>query len=220
AGVNADWQTWAKAGASGTAPPIILTITHDTNYPMRWYGPDIALTYDWLYDAPGVTDALRAQTLTCLTAWNDFYTGYGYHHDQAGANYNAGFVIAKALTAIAIGTDGGADGHLWNEVLTDQMGKLLVGEGLAGTTGAVGAPAGAMVGGDWLEGWQYGPLSVLEYAVAARALEDQGATLPELDAWVDSLIVRYIHGTVPSRDGQWVGGDFDDQTNVYQTPSI
>src|SRR5262249_48725019 len=114
----------------------------------------------------------------------------------------------------------GADGHLWNEVLTDQMGKLLVGEGLAGMTGAVGAPAGAMVGGDWLEGWQYGPLSVLEYAGAARALEDQGAALAELDAWVDSLIVRYIHGTVPSRDGQWVGGDFDDETNVYQTPSI
>ena len=33
------------------APPVILTVTHDTGYPMRWYGPDVALTYDWLYNA-------------------------------------------------------------------------------------------------------------------------------------------------------------------------
>jgi hypothetical protein len=216
AGVATDWQSWDD---NPPAPPIIRTVTHDTGYPMRWYGPDIALAYDWLYDAPGVTDALRDQTRTCLTAWIDYYTDRGYHNDQAGANYNAGYVIGKTLGAVAIGTDGGADGHLWDETQSELFSKLLVGDGLAGASGAVGTPAGALVGGDWLEGWQYGPLSVLEYAVAARALEENGVPLPEMDTWASSLAVRYIHATVPALDGQWVGGDFDSDL-PYQDPSI
>jgi hypothetical protein len=217
AGVSADWQSWAMSG-NGSAPAVLRTVTHDTGYAMRWYGPDIALTYDWLHDAPGVSAGLLSQTQVCLTNWNDWYSQYGYHHDQAGANYNAGFVVAKALSAIAIGNDGGADGHLWNEVLTNEFGKVLIGDGLAGAQSGVGTAAGAMLGGDWLEGWQYGELSVLEYAVAARALEESGAALPEMDAWASSLVVRYLYGTVPQLDGQWVGGDFD-SSNVYQTPS-
>jgi len=76
-----------------------------------------------------------------------------------------------------------------------------------------------MVGGDWAEGWQYGPFSVLNYAAATRALEDNGASLPEMDAWVNSLIVRYIHGTIPTMDAQYAGaGDFDSD-QVYQDPA-
>ncbi len=219
AGVATDWQSW---DGNPPAPPIILTVTHDTGYPMRWYGPDIALAYDWLYSAPGVTAALLAQTRTCLTAWNDYYTMSGYHNDQAGANYNAGYVIGKTLSAIAIGTDGGADGHLWNETVTALFPTILVGKGLLGAGTPVdmaGAPAGAMVGGDWLEGWEYGPLSVLEYAVATRALEENGAPQPDMDTWASSLVVRYVYGTLPTMDGQWVGGDFD-STDPYQAPSV
>ena len=220
-GVDTNWQTWVANNGNGNlmAPPVVITVTHDTDYPMRWYGPDIALTYDWLYDAPGVSDGLRAQTRVCLTNWLDYYSAAGYHRAQAGANYNAGFVVAKALAAVAIGNDGGSDGHLWTQVLDTDVGKVLVGDGLAGSSTGVGAPAGAMLGGDWLEGWQYGELSVLEYAVAARALESQGAKLPALDAWTNSLVVRYLYGTVPTLDGQWVGGDFDSTTLVYQAPS-
>ena len=65
ANVNTNWQTWAASG-SGTTPPVIQTVTHDTGYPMRWYGPFVALTYDWLHDAPGVDEALRSHTRTCL----------------------------------------------------------------------------------------------------------------------------------------------------------
>src|SRR5205823_15102328 len=140
---------------------------------MRWYGPEIALTYDWLYSASGVSATLLAQTRTCLTAWSDYYSAMGYHHDQAGANYNAGFVIGKTLSAIAIGNDGGADGHLWTETIDTVFNALIVGEGLAGSTQSpLGTPVGPMVGGDWGEGWQYGPLSVLEYAAARLALDE------------------------------------------------
>jgi hypothetical protein len=216
-GVSTSWQSYQQG--SGKAPPIILTVTHDTGYPMRWYAPFIALTYDWLYGAAGVDDALRSQTRTCLTAWSDWYTASGYHNNEAGANYNAGYVVGKTLTAIAIGTDGGADGHLWTQTLNDIFGTLLVGKGLSGATGTVGMPAGAMVGGDWAEGWQYGPLSVLEYAAATRAVEEQGAPQPQMDDWTSSLAVRTVYGTVPTNDAQWTGGDYEDP-QPYPPPSL
>jgi hypothetical protein len=215
-GVDTNWSSW---DGNPPAPAVIRTVTHDTGYPMRWYGPDIALTYDWLSGAPGVDASLLTQTRTCLTAWVDYYTDRGYHNDEPGANYNAGYVIGKTLAAIAIGNDGGADGHLWNETTTKLFPTLLVGQGLAGANGTLGSKVGVMVGGDWAEGWQYGPLSVLEYAVAARALEEHGVPLPAMDAWTDSIGVRLIHGTVPTLDGQWVGGDFDSDS-VYQSLAV
>jgi len=216
AGVSTDWASW---NGEPPAPPVILTITHDTGYPIRWYGPDIALTYDWLYDAPGVDEALRDQTRGCLTAWIDYYSERGYHHDEAGANYNAGYVIGKALAAVAIGDDGGADGHLWTEATQQLFPELIVGQGLAGAGGGVGEAAGVLVGGDWAEGWQYGPLSVLEYAVAARGLAEHGAPQPAVAAWADSLAIRHIHGTLPDLSGNWVGGDYDDP-EVYGSPNV
>jgi len=45
AGASTNWQSW---DGNGTAPRIILTVTHDTDYPMRWFAPNVALVYDWL----------------------------------------------------------------------------------------------------------------------------------------------------------------------------
>jgi len=218
-GVKTDWRTWAASG-SGSAPPVILTVTHDTGYPMRWFAPFVALTYDWLHDAPGVDEALRGHTRLCLTQWVDYYAQYGYHHDEAGANYNAGFVVGKTLTAIAFAGENGADGdRLWLETVNDVFGKLLVASGLAGSADPVGKPAGVLVGGDWGEGWQYGPLSVVEYAAAARAMEEAGAALPELDAWASSLVVRFMHGSVPTLDGMFNSNGDLDAEEVYPAPS-
>lgn len=108
-----DWRTtW---NGDYPPPPALVTVTHDTWYPMRWYGPYVALTYDWLYD--DADPALRAQTRRCLAGWIDAYTRFGYLRADPGANYHAGFVIAKTLGAIAIGRDGGDDDHLWTETL-------------------------------------------------------------------------------------------------------
>ncbi len=208
---NPAWQSWDHSLGTA-APPVILTVTHDTDYPIRWYGPMVTLTYDWLHDAPGVDDALRSHTRFCLKNWVDYYTAKGYHNKEAGSNYNAGYVVSKAYVAVAIGGEEGVDSdRIWTETLTDVFQNLLIAKGLAT------APPGVMLGGDWGEGWQYGPMSVLEYALAARVLEENGASLPEMDAWANSLIVRYIHSTVPHLDGEYVGGDFEAQT-VYAVP--
>ena len=225
-GASTSWQTWAQAAAgegasaAGPAPPIIITITHADGYSMRWYGPDIALTYDWLYSAPGVTPALLQQTQVCLSNWVDYYTAYGYHNTEAGGNYNAGYIVAKAFAAVAIGTDGNSDGHLWSQVIDNDFASLLVGTGLAGSDGGVGTPAGVMLGGSWGEGWQYGPLSVLEYAASATALELSGASLPAMDAWANSLVLRNIYATTPGSGFEWCGTADCDITTTNLTHNV
>ena len=142
-GVSTDWQTWAAGDQSTAAPPVIVTVTHDDGYGIRWYGPDLAITYDWLYSAPGVSQALLTQTQVCMTNWLDYYTAYGYHNTEAGANYNAGYIVAKAFGAVAIGTDGAADGHLWTQCPRHRHRHAPRGDGLGGgSTEALEPPPG------------------------------------------------------------------------------
>ncbi|HSN29731.1 MAG TPA: hypothetical protein VLT45_25765 [Kofleriaceae bacterium] len=210
------WRTSWKG--EGKVPPALITVAHDTWYPIRWFGPAVALAYDWLYDQ--ADEPLRAQSRTCLTGWLDAYSKYGYMREDPGSNYHAGFVIAKTLGAIAIGKDGGADGHLWTEVVRDMFGKQLVGEGLAGSGGGLDKRAGLLVGGDW-GSWQYGPLSVLEYAVAARALEEHGAPQPEMKDWLRTVMLRTLYGTLPQGDLQFTGnGDYEGEPPFQVYPAL
>jgi hypothetical protein len=211
-----DWRpSW---NGEPPVPPALVTVTHDTWYPIRWYGPYVALTYDWLYAE--ADEPLRAQTRRCLAGWVDGYTRFGYLRDSPGANYHAGFVIAKTLAAVAIGNDGGADSHLWTETLRDLFAKQLVGKGLSRTTGGLGQRAGLLVGGDWGT-WQYGPLSVLEYAVATRVVTSYGAPQPELEAWLKSVMLRAVHGIVPRMDRQFSGnGDYEGEGEYAVYPGV
>src|SRR4029079_7930866 len=153
------------------APPeqMIAAIRRDTGYAIRFIAPHAALAYDWLHDAPGVDEGVRAQARGCFRAWIDWYSTRGYLRSQPGANYHAGFVLAKTLIAIATAGegDGSGDRH-FREVVDDVFGRQILANGLATTAGGrpQGSRRGVLVGGDWAEGWQYGPLSVLEYAFA------------------------------------------------------
>ncbi len=72
------------------------------------------------------------------------------------------------------------------------------------------APGGLLDGGDWNEGWQYGPLSVAEYALAARAGKANGLPVDGVPAWLSSVLRRHVYGLTPG-DQLWAGGDFDDE---------
>jgi hypothetical protein len=209
------WSSWK---GEYPPPPALVTVTHDTWYPMRSFGPFVALTYDWLHG--DADEALREQTRQCLSSWIDAYSRFGYLRDNPGANYHAGFVIAKTLGAIAIGTDRGADKHLWTETLREVFARDLIGKGLRGSNGGLGQSAGLMVGGDW-GSWQYGPFSVLEYAVATRAVNDYGAPQPEMEAWLRAVMIRSIHGMLPKLDMQFTGnGDYEGEGQYAVYPSL
>jgi hypothetical protein len=197
-----------KGCVAGASPEQAITaVRRDTGYAIRFIGPHAALTYDWLHDAPGVDEPLRKQSRACFAAWIDWYTKDGYLRTQPGANYHAGYVFAKTMVAIALGGEAGPTGdRYWKETVDDVFGAQLVDDGLTPKTGP-GRVGGVLLGGDWPEGWQYGQLSVIEYALSARALEQHGVRLPALRAWADELPIRFLHGLLPARDGMFVGGD-------------
>jgi hypothetical protein len=194
------------------APPeqAIAAVKRDTGYAIRFIGPHAALTYDWLHGAPGMDEGLRAQARGCFAAWVDWYTRRGYLRTMPGANYHAGYVVAKALIAVATAGEGdGAGDRHFRDVVDDVFGRQIIGNGLAADAGGRprGARHGVLVGGDWIEGWQYGPLSVVEYAFAARVLGEHGMDVKPVARWADDLTLRFLHGLTPTRDRMWIGGD-------------
>jgi hypothetical protein len=183
---------------------------HDSGYAMRYFGAFAAIAYDWLHDAPEVAPLLdRARSL--FKTWVDWYESDGYLKDAPGSNYHAGYLFAKTMIAIAAsGEDDGSAASYWTDVVENMFAKQLVAKGFAG--------GGPLAGGDWPEGWEYGPLGTIEYALSARALEEQGVEVPEAHAWASSVVVHYHHALTPDMNGFFAGGDWGTGA-VNATPS-
>jgi hypothetical protein len=116
----------------------IASIIRDSGFAIRFTGPHTALAYDWLHDAPGVTEAFRQQTRDCFRQWITWYTTMGYHNNQAATNYHAGYVVSKALIAVAEGgEDGASSDQFWTEVVDDVFGKTMIANGLAQDNGGI-----------------------------------------------------------------------------------
>ncbi|HEV8548645.1 MAG TPA: hypothetical protein VGQ57_06445 [Polyangiaceae bacterium] len=178
-------------------------VTHDTGYAMRTFAPYSAIAYDWLHDAPGVTPALLAHARERFDAWVTYYTQDGYLRHMPGANYEAGYAFAATLIAIAEAGEAGSAGDTHWATVTDIWSKDLA---------PAFASGGVLRGGDWPEGWQYGPLSVTEHALAARALIDNGTDVPGASGWADSLVLRFAYGLTPVTKQAYAAGDSDNDT--------
>jgi len=181
-------------------------VAQDTGYSMRTHGVWAALGYDWLYDA--LTEEERDRAHERFVQWLEFHhLPDTYQRAQPGANYHAGHVLAVTLLAIGHADDmnareAGSGAELWDYVVDEMFGSVLAG-GVA--------PRAPLAGGDWLEGWQYAPLSVASYALAGRALVEQSVAVPWLGAWSSDVLHRYVHGLSPD-DRMFVGGDTGDET--------
>ncbi|HEY3499053.1 MAG TPA: hypothetical protein VGK73_30385 [Polyangiaceae bacterium] len=193
-----DYQTVGD-GAGGDD-----VVTHDTGYAIRTFAPYSAIAYDWLHDAPGVSESLRAHARDRFAAWIDYYSSSGYLRDMPGANYQAGYLFAATLIAIAEGGEAGAAGDQHWATVTE----TIWGRDMASAL----ATGGVLDGGDWPEGWQYGDLSVLEYSLAARALLDNGEEVPGAAAWADALVTRFVHGLTPTTRQVYTAGDTEGET--------
>ncbi|HEY0482135.1 MAG TPA: hypothetical protein VGD37_31665, partial [Kofleriaceae bacterium] len=182
----------------------------DSGYAIRNLAPYTAIAYDWLHDAPGMTPALRARARQRWAAWLGWYERSGYHPHDPGSNYHAGYLLAATTIAVAqAGEAGEAGKQLWAEVADRMWGKDMA---------AALAPGGVLDGGDWDEGWQYGPLSVAEYALAARIVRPYGARVDGVPAWLGAVLRRHVYALNPS-DRLWVGGDLDDDV-AYPEASL
>ncbi|HEY6178324.1 MAG TPA: hypothetical protein VIX73_27905, partial [Kofleriaceae bacterium] len=180
----------------------------DSGYAIRNLAPYTALAYDWLHDAPGMTPELRARARQRWAAWLTFFEHSGYHPHDPGSNYHAGYLLAATMVAIAqAGEAGDAGRALWRDVVDRMWNKEMA---------AALAPGGVLDGGDWDEGWQYAPLSVAEYALAARILKPY-VRVDGVAGWLAAVLRRHVHALNPS-DRLWVGGDLD-SPEAYPEPS-
>ena len=159
----------------------------------------------------------------CLTNWLDYYVQNGYLHSEPGLELSGlASPLAKRSRRLRLAKTMRAPRTAMGFTCVDTAALNQLCHRFDRSRACRSErPGGLSIrcdgrGGDWGEGWQYGPLSVAEYAEAAAALESAGASLPQMDAWTNSLIVRQIYATVPTQDGQWVGGDFDG-SSPYQS---
>lgn len=175
-------------------------IKRDSGYSVRVIVPFTALAVDWLGNHPALTPALRARALSRWQIWLRWYASDGYNAHRAGANYQAGYLLAASL---AWRVQGDAARDLGREVVQTLWQKDMA---------SALAPTGVLAGGDWPEGQQYAPLAIAAYAFAARALHDVAA-LPHqaLGDYLTQVMARYVAGQSP--DGKvFAGGDTDTPT--------
>jgi hypothetical protein len=182
----------------------------DDGYAIRSLGPYTAIAYDWLHNAPGMTAQLRARARQRWAAWLAWFREHGYHARDPGSNYQAGYLLAATAIAVAQGGEAAEERgpELWKFVADELWDRDMAGALAAG---------GVLDGGDWTEGWQYGPLAVAEYALAARIARAHGLRVDGIAAWLAGVLRRHVYGLNPG-DRMWAGGDFDDE-HAYTAPS-
>jgi len=180
----------------------------DDGYAIRNLGPYTAIAYDWLHAQ--LTPELRAKARGRWKAWLDWYRDHGYRARVPGTNYQAGYLVSATLIAIAQGNEAGEEGLLrWQYVADELWGKDMA---------AALATGGILDGGDWPEGWQYGPLAVTSYALAARAAKGAGIDVQGVDAWLASMLRRHVYGLTPG-DKMFAGGDTEAEA-PYVEPHV
>jgi hypothetical protein len=169
----------------------------DSGYAIRMLAPYTALAYDWLYDQ--LAPELRARARQRWSSWLTWYREKGYRARAPGNNYQAGYLISATMVTIAEAGEG--DPALWSLVVDELWGKDMA---------AALASGGILEGGDWAEGWQYGPLSVAEYALAARVISRAGVPVAGVGAWLAGLLRRHVYALSPG-DRVYAGGDTENE---------
>jgi hypothetical protein len=175
----------------------------DHGYALRNLGPWTAIAYDWLHGHPLLTPELQAKARQRWKAWLAWYREKGYRATNPGSNYHAGYLIAATTIAIAQAGDAGDDGTaLWQHVADQMWSKEMA---------AALSQEGVLAGGNWPEGWQYGPLSVAEYSLGARLMKRAGADVQGVDTWLSSVLRHHVYSLSPS-DGVYASGDTEIET--------
>jgi len=171
-------------------------IRRDQGYDSRWLPPMIAIAYDWCY--PEFTSEEKEKWVQELNRWRDVYILDRTWADKNPAdNYFYGDLIAQALTAISTYEDNPRAQEFLEDVLRRYENLVLP---FLNTYGK---------GGDWEEGWNYGPGAVSNLLKTLLALKTAG----KIDYLKDTEFFKevgnfFLHATLPSFSHIYPGGDW------------
>jgi hypothetical protein len=178
-------------------------VRHDDGYPIRTHGCLGALAFDWLHDAPGMTDELRKHALDRFGAWSSWFSETGYNRDEPISNYYMGWFGAVAFAGIAAHGD-------------DPRGATMVADASRMFSTQIEPAYGKkLLGGDFPEGWQYGDLvgSVIAIFVDAQARAGGHPTFGELP-WLESLVAYRASALWPDGKHTFDTGDWSEKPAV------
>ena len=159
----------------------------DDGYAIRNMGASTAFAYDWLYDK--LTPAQRAHARARWKAWLDAWLAKGYRAHAPAVE------LSRRATCSASTADRDRRGRRGRRGRRRAVARVADECGARRCAGAL-APTACSQGGDWPEGWQYGPLSVARVRArrrarcaapastcpASRKLAGRGAAAPRLRA--------------------------------------
>ena len=195
-------------GGAGAADGGLFIVCQDAGYSMRTFGVYGALGLDWLHDAPGVDDGLRAHAISRLDEWGDWYEHGspkcvaapqgGYLNSLATSNYFAGYLLASWAAAIAVGNDDATVGpKLWARAT--RLSDTILAPALTAD----------LAGGDQPEGWEYGELTAASWAVASAAAAENGHA-PFANGYLHDLIALHLYALHPGNREFLDSGDHQD----------
>jgi hypothetical protein len=181
----------------------------DSGYAIRNMGAVTAFAYDWLYDKlqPAQREHARARWAAWLARWAE----KGYRRHDPGSNYHAGYAMASTAIAVAEAGEAGAESDAqWKRVADELWGTEMA--------HALGS-GGPLPGGDSFEGWQYAPLMMAQYSLAARLMRQAGVPIDGVAPWLHAVLERHVYALSPA--GQvFAGGDVEPETpNVQVFPA-
>ena len=175
----------------------------DSGYGIRNYVPAMAIAYDWLYDSPLLTASIKSSIVSRIKNWLDYYAASGYSNTQVIANYNAGYMVAGVISAIALNSEDAAAAGIWaNAISLYNNARLMFDR--------------TMPGGHWPEGWNYGPGVYQAYSFAASALKITTGDVGYLSSnWLSNNVLFKVNALTPDGkffhdDGLWSGDSVGD----------
>ncbi len=138
----------------------VRSFARDDGYDIRFGLRNLMLAFDWMHDV--FTPTERALIAQVGTAWVDWYTNTpGYAAGQPVENYYAGYLQGIALAALATAGENAAADRLLGLLRRKLEDEMPIVDQRA-------------CGGDWPEGWNYGPYTTLEFALVNQAMKDVG----------------------------------------------
>lgn len=187
----------------GDAGATAASIVRDSGYVARSRGTGVAVGRDWLAGASTLDAAMVLKVTTRMGEWMNYLSAnpnLTNGEENPFDNYYAGFFTMAYTAGVGLHGDDGYDAGWLTKAETMWSGSVLP------------AISGGLAGGDWYEGWNYGPWAAMEYVGYPVALASGTDTANPWSnvTWHEELFNSHTHMLHPSRgyfsdDGSWSG---------------
>jgi hypothetical protein len=177
----------------------------DSGYYIRFPLMYLMVAYDWMNDQFSLAD--KNAMITVGNNWLDWYVANGYARSHPLENYYAGYLQGRILTVLATAGD-----NTSAQRQLDELHRMLAQE--------VPMISQRACGGDWSEGWNYGPYTNIEFTLANQALLEAGENWDTAFDFVHGLGQSYAYMVSPDFTESRSFGGYSGDYPHYTSPSL